>query len=105
MSGPAPVIASMASHGIQPAAFFGYLIIFVETVGALCIVLGAFTRFFAAALAIESFVIAFFIQFPAGFMASRGGYEMVLTWTGIFIAIALRGGGTYSLDRKIGVEL
>ena len=40
------------------------LIVFLETVGAAAIILGLFTRFFAAAIAIEMAVIAFVVQMP-----------------------------------------
>ena len=33
------------------------------------------------------------------------GYEYPLFWGLVMFAIALRGGGPYSLDRKIGREL
>ena len=105
MGGPAPVIASMARNGFQPAEPMAYLIIFLETIGALCIILGLLTRFFAAALFIESLVIVFAVQWPNGFSASHNGYEMVLTWAIIYLALALRGGGPWSLDRKLGREL
>ncbi len=105
MNGPAPVIASMERIGIQPAAPMAYILMFLETVGAACIILGLFTRFFAAALCIESLIIAFVAHWPNGFPANRNGYEMVLTWAIIYLAIALRGGGPWSLDRKLGREL
>ena len=105
MSGPAPVIASMERIGAHPAGPMAYLIMALETVGALCIILGLFTRFFAAALCIESLVIAFVVQWPNGFSANRNGYEMVLTWALIYLALVLRGGGPWSLDRMLGREL
>jgi putative oxidoreductase len=40
-----------------------------------------------------------------GFAWTRRGYEYVLMWGLVSFAIALRGGGPYSLDRKIGTEL
>lgn len=44
--------------------------------------LGLFTRFFAAAVAIEMFFITFFVSFPHGFgfSAPGGGYEFPLMW-------------------------
>ena len=105
MSGPAPVIASMARNGIEPAAPMAYLVIFLETIGALAIILGLFTRFFAVALCIESLVIAFLVQWPNCYSASHNGYEMVLSWAIIYLALALRGGGPWSLDHKLGREL
>lgn len=105
MAGPAPVIATMERIGAQPAALMAYIVMFLETVGAVCIILGLFTRFFAAALCIESLVLVFVAHWPNGFPANRNGYEMVLTWALIYLAIALRGGGPWSLDRKLGREL
>ena len=40
-----------------------------------------------------------------GFGWINGGYEYPLFWGLIMFAIALRGGGPYSLDRKLGWEL
>jgi putative oxidoreductase len=52
-TGIAGVSASMAKNGLAPSVFFGGSAIFLETVGAVCLAFGLFTRFFAAALAIE----------------------------------------------------
>ena len=46
-------------------------------------------------------LITFIVQMPRGF----GRMELSLIWGIVFFAIALRGGGPYSLDRKIGKEL
>jgi putative oxidoreductase len=40
-----------------------------------------------------------------GFSWTNHGYEYVLLWGLASFAIALRGGGPYSLDRKLGREL
>jgi putative oxidoreductase len=74
-------------------------------VGAVCIILGLFTRFFAAALAIELGVAFLVVHLPKGFAAAQGGYEYVLLLGVVLLAIAIRGGGPYSLDRVIGREL
>ena len=94
----------MAKSGHQPALFFAIVALINETVGAVCVALGLFTRFFAASIAIEMAMIS--IQFfPNGYAWARHGWEFVFLWGLIFFAIALRGGGPYSLDRKIGWEL
>ena len=105
MNGMGPAVANMARNGFQPAGPLAYLIVFLETVGAVCIILGLFTRFFAVGLCIESLVIAFGVKFANGFNANKDGYEMLLIWAIVYLAIALRGAGPYSLDRKIGYEL
>jgi putative oxidoreductase len=95
------VAASMAKNGIWPPLVAAYLVTFIETVGAVCVALGLFTRFFAAAAAIDLAVITFGVFWPRGF----AGYEFVLMWGLVMFAIALRGGGPYSLDRLLGREL
>src|SRR3981189_2727588 len=69
-SGVAGVTGFFEKNGFVPASGFAYAAIFLETVGAVCIVLGLFTRAFAA-----------------------------------MIAIQMRGGGPYSLDRVIGKHI
>ena len=97
---------SMARRGIEPAIPAAYAVWFLETVGAICIILGLFTRVFAAAIGIEFLVITFYAHFGNGFgwTSPRGGWEYPLFWGLIWVAIGLRGGGPYSLDRKLGWE-
>jgi len=76
----------------------------IETAGGIALILGLFTRFFAAAAAIEMLVITV-VYWKTGFAWTRRGYEYTLMWGLICFAIALRGGGPYSLDRKLGREL
>jgi putative oxidoreductase len=92
---------SMARRGIEPAMAAAYAVFFLETFGAVLLI----TRFIAAAIAIEFAIITFVAHWPAGFAAGRGGWEYPLFWGLIVFAIALRGGGPYSLDRKLGWEL
>jgi putative oxidoreductase len=91
---------SMARRGIEPALAAAYVVFFLETIGAVMIMLGLFTRFIAAALAVEFAIITFVAHWPQGFTWSRGGWEYPLFWGLIMFAIALRGGGPYSLDRN-----
>jgi putative oxidoreductase len=96
---------SFVTRGYLPVAEMAYGIMLLETVGALCVAIGLFTRFFAAGLAIELGVMTFIEFWPNGFSWNSKGYEYALLWGLVFLAIALRGGGPYSLDRKIGKEL
>jgi putative oxidoreductase len=82
-----------------------YLLILVEFFGGIAIAAGLFTRFFAAAVTIEMAVITFVHYLPNGFSWLNRGYEFTLLWGLVALAIWLRGGGPYSLDRRIGVEL
>ncbi len=99
------VVANMVKNGIAPPVLAAYVVILTETVGAFCVALGFFTRFFAAACAIDLAVTTFHVLWPKGFVWSQGGYEFMLMWGLIMFAIALRGGGPYSVDRWIGREL
>jgi putative oxidoreductase len=101
MAGVAPVAAGLAKYHIEPSTPAAYIVMFLETVGAAGVALGLFTRFFAAGIAIEMAVIAFVAKAPLGF----GQMELFLMWGILMFAIALRGGGPYSLDRAIGKEL
>ncbi|HWG07026.1 MAG TPA: DoxX family protein [Beijerinckiaceae bacterium] len=98
---------SMAKRGIEPALPIAYLVYANETVGAICLIFGFLTRLWAASLAIELAVITFGVFFPHGYGATSpgGGWEYPLMWGLITFAIALRGGGPYSLDRALGIEL
>jgi putative oxidoreductase len=99
------VAASMVKNGLVPSEFFAGAAMFLETVGAICIIVGLFTRFFAAALAIELGIAFLVVHMSKGFAAAQGGYEYVLLLGILMFAIAIRGGGPYSLDRTIGKEL
>jgi putative oxidoreductase len=94
---------ALVKRGIAPAEPLAVVLIFLETVGGLCVALGLFTRFFAAAIAIEMSVIVWH-HLPKFGWGERG-YEYPLMWGLIMLAIALRGGGPWSLDRKIGRQL
>src|SRR5262249_1300697 len=96
---------SMARRGIEPAIVAAYAVFFLETIGAVMIIVGLFTRFVAAAVAIEFAIITFVAHWPAGFAAGRGGSEYPPVWGLIILAIAFPGGGPYSVDRKLGWEL
>lgn len=105
LRGPAAQAALLAKDGTDWGIPLALLLIFVELVGGVCIVLGLFTRFFAAAIAIEMGFLTFHTYWGHGFSWTGRGYEYVLMWGIVSLAIALRGGGPYSLDRKIGKEL
>jgi putative oxidoreductase len=87
----------------EPALFWAWLVTLLETVGAVCIVLGLFTRPIAAMLVVE-FAVIVQVHSARGFSASANGWEFPAFWGLIFLAILLRGGGPYSLDRKLGRE-
>ena len=50
-------------------------------------------------------VLIMYLYWHNGFSWLARGYEYVLLWGLVCFAIALRGGGPYSLDRMLGKEL
>jgi putative oxidoreductase len=102
MSGQA---AALARSGFDWGVPFAVFLTVIELGGGICIALGLFTRFWAAAVAIEMGVLTFYLYWGNGFSWLNRGYEYTLLWGMVALAIALRGGGPYSLDRKIGREL
>ena len=107
MVGPTPgFLQAFADLGFTPPAFFFWSSFLIEMLGGICIILGLFTRFFAAAAAIEMACIAGNYWYSGnGFGWMKRGYEYAMLWGWICFAIALRGGGPYSLDRKLGRQL
>ena len=63
---------SLARRGIEPSIAGAYIVFFIETVGAICIILGLFTRLFVALAFIEFLVIIFVAQSAGGLRDSLG---------------------------------
>lgn len=99
----ATAATALVRRGIGPAEPLAIILIILETVGGLCVALGLFTRFFAVAVAVEMAVIGYHHLPKFGWTGP--GYEYPLMWGLIMLAIALRGGGSFSLDRRIGRQL
>jgi putative oxidoreductase len=102
--GPSAYIKAFNEQGFDPALPWIWAALTIEFVGGIALMVGLFTRFFAAAAAIEMLIITA-LYWKTGFAWTRRGYEYTLLWGWVCFAIALRGGGPYSLDRKIGKEL
>lgn len=93
------------NYGLPMPELFAYLAMGLELVGGACLIVGLFTRFFASALAVEMGIAFLFAHLPKGYAAGAGGYEYVLLIGVCLLMIAMRGGGAYSIDAKIGKEL
>ena len=94
-----------AKNGFEPALAWAYMTMFIELVGGVCLIIGLFTRFVAAVLAIEMIIALLFVHLAKGYAAGGGGYEYVLLIGAACFFIAMRGGGPYSVDRLIGKAL
>lgn len=101
----AVAINIFAKNGFEPAIAWAYATMVIELVGGISLIVGLFTRFAAAVLAIQMLVALLFVHLSKGYMASGGGYEYVLLIGAVCFLIAIRGGGLYSVDRVIGKTL
>ncbi len=95
----------LAKSGWPWGLWFAAFLFIVEFVGGAAIVVGFTTRFWAAACAIEMAVLTFYQYWGNGFSWLKQGYEFTLLWGFVCLAIALRGGAEYSIDRALGREL
>ncbi|HKO70758.1 MAG TPA: DoxX family protein [Bradyrhizobium sp.] len=95
---------NIAAKGLPFAEALAYLTYFVESVAAVCLAIGLFTRIAAAAIGIEMLVIVLLFQWQFGYFWTVRGYEFALLWLLLCIGIFFKGGGRYSIDRLIGKE-
>jgi putative oxidoreductase len=72
--------SALTQLGVSAAPMTGYLIIYLELIGGICVVAGLFTRAFASALAVEMlWVASVFWSYPhvmSHSTSSVGGYEL-----------------------------
>lgn len=87
--------------GMHPGILFALLAGLVEFFGGIALVLGLLTRPAAAAVAVL-LAVALSVHWSNGFFWTDGGVEYPLMWLLLAIALLLRGGGEYSLDRHFG---
>ena len=90
--------------GYKPGALWVTLVALTEFVGGILLVLGLFTRFAALALVIFMTVAVHFTS-GKGFFWTAGGLEYSLLILFVGLVFLIRGGGEYSVDRKLGREL
>lgn len=92
------------SLGMSPGILFAGAAGLVEFLGGIALVLGLLTRPAAIGVAVLM-VVAMSVHIPNGFFWTNGGIEFPLMWAILALAIALRGGGAYSLDARLGIRL
>jgi len=104
-NGVGGVTGMLTRYGVPMPGMFAYVIMALETIGGIMIAIGLFTRVVAALLVVEFLVIIFVAHWPKGYSVGAGGIEYPLMWGLILLAILLRGGGPWSVDRKLGWEV
>jgi putative oxidoreductase len=77
----------------------------LELVGGVFMAIGFLTRFVAIQFTVFMVIAAFVVHWKFGFFWPNRGFELPLTWAFICLAIAIHGGGKWSVDRAIGREI
>jgi len=103
--------------GVQQMGFpYPAVFAWAATLGAVFLVIGLFTRAAAAVSACNMFVAAFLrhkahlhgmiglglAQYPPDVVKGWGNPELALVYLAIFLALALAGGGGFSVERIFG---
>jgi putative oxidoreductase len=97
---PGGVAAGLEKAGYVPGIFWAYVIILAEIVGGALLAVGLFTRLAAAVLIIEFINVVYVDYSGRGMAGARYAFVLLI----VYIFFAIRGGGRYSLDRKLGRE-
>ncbi len=85
----------------------GFLVILLESFGALALISGFATRIIAASYLLLALGIVFTSHIQHGFFMNwfgnqQGeGYEYFILWIGMAISLIITGAGNYSVDRKL----
>lgn len=95
----------MDSLGLAPGLFWAWVVALLEFVGGIMLAAGFLTRPIAAMVVGFMAVAAFYVHWGSGFFWNQGGFEYPLFWGIVSLAILIRGGGEYSVDRKLSREL
>jgi putative oxidoreductase len=109
-------ISGVEKLGFPLPVVFAWASVLTETLGALLLVLGVFTRLTAAVSAVNMAVAAFLrhkahLHWMAGLGLARygddtlkawGNPELALVYLVAFAALALLGGGRFALERAFG---
>ena len=94
----------LESVGYHPGWVWALALGLTEFAGGLLLALGLLTR--PVALAVFVFLAnAVLFHLPNGLFWSDGGFEYPLLWAVVALAFAVRGGGRYSLDARLGREV
>lgn len=88
----------LSGMNVPAATFFAYVVAIVEGLGGLLVLLGLFTRYASALIAVDMLTATVLVHLPNGFAVSNGGYEFVLVLFLMATSLVLSGAGALSLE-------
>lgn len=95
----------MESIGLAPGFLMALLAGSAEFFGGIALLLGFLTRPAAIVSAFTMIIAIFSVHFSNGLFMSNNGYEFALTLLAVNVALAIQGGGKYSVDSAIANKL
>jgi putative oxidoreductase len=101
--GIAGTTAFFQKLGLEPAMSLAYLVGIQEFLGGICIAVGLFTRFWAAGAIILLFTVIAKAEAIPQFQWFKSQY--VVLWLVLCIVVLIKGGGSFSVDRRLPKEL
>lgn len=79
---------------------FAPILIFIEVVGGVALIAGAFTRLAAKLTGIVAIIALLTVHLDKGYSSTNGGYEYVLLLAASCLMILVMGAGNWSVDKK-----
>ena len=95
----------MESIGLATGFLMALLAGSAEFFGGIALLLGFLTRPAAIVSAFTMIIAIFSVHFSNGLFMSNNGYEFALTLLAVNVALAIQGGGKYSVDSAIANKL
>ena len=90
--------------GFRPGVMFAAAAGLSELVGGLLLALGLFTPLGATGVLAAMLVAIVSVHLKQGFFAMNNGYELPFLYALVAVALALTGGGAFSLDALFGLR-
>ncbi|WP_114853314.1 DoxX family protein [Brachybacterium sp. YJGR34] len=95
------VTESFRGMGVPAPEIVAPVVAYLELVGGILLILGAFTAIVGIALAIDMFGAALLVHLPQGLFIDAGGWELVGALGAGALALAAVGAGSWSVDRAL----
>lgn len=103
--GMAGTTASMEANGVPLPEVAAFLVTWVEIIGGVALILGAFTPVVAALLVVDMIGAVFFAHITNGIFVTNGGWELAGILGAISLIFAAIGAGAFSVDHVLGKKL